>query len=108
MYGEDTFKPPALQYSFGIKAKQEVVPLGMFQEITGLLGSMITSMMVALVLVKHRLKKVAKEYGEDLATDIIITLEELDSPAFTCLGHAPKLTDSSFNSLSEKRRKKTV
>ena len=48
------------------------------------------------------------ELEEDLATDIILTLEELDDPAWTRLGHTLTLPASSFNSLSEKRREEAV
>ena len=52
MCSEDAFKPPALPYCFGTKAKQEDTALVQIQEITGLLGSAITSAMVALASVR--------------------------------------------------------
>ena len=47
-------------------------------------------------------------WGEDLAADIVLALEELDGPASTRLGHALRPAASSFNSLSEKQRKEAV
>ena len=84
--------------------KYEDIPLVQIQDIAGLLGGAITSSMVALTLVRQRLQQAATELGKDLTMDIILALEELDSPASTHLGHALRLVASSFNSLSEKRR----
>ena len=64
--------------------------------------------MVALVLVRQHLHQAATELGENLATDNVIALKELDGPASTRLGHALRLAASSFNSLLEKCRKEAV
>ena len=108
MYGEEAFKPPAHPYCFHTKAKEDDVPLVQIEEIEGLLGGIVTSIMVALASVWQRLLQAGTEAGEDVTTDIVLALEELDSPASTHLGHALRLTASSFNSLSEKRRKEAV
>ena len=52
MYGRDTFKPPALPYCFGTKAKREDIPLVQIQDTAGMLQGAITSMMVLLALVR--------------------------------------------------------
>ena len=74
MYGEDAFKPPALPYCFGTKAKQEDAALVQIQEIAGLLGGAITSPMEALTLVRQHLQQTATELGEDLANEIVLAL----------------------------------
>ena len=91
MCSEDAFKPPALPYCFGTKAKHEDAALVQIQEITGLPGGVITSTMVALMLVRQYLQQPATELGEDLTADIVFTLKELDGPASTRIGHASKL-----------------
>ena len=64
--------------------------------------------MVALALVRQWLQQAATELGEDLTADTVLTLEEEDGPASTQMGHALRLTASTFNSLSEKQRKEAV
>ena len=64
--------------------------------------------MVALVLVRQCLQQAATELGEDLTTDIVLTLKELDGPASTRLGHALRSAASLFNSLSDKCMKEAV
>ena len=68
----------------------------------------MTSTIVALASVRQQLQQAVTDLGEDLTTDIILTLEELDSPALTCLDDALILAASSFNSLSEEHRKEAV
>ena len=108
MYGKDIFKPLALPYCFATQARQEDVPMVHIQEISGLLGEAITSTMVALALVWWKLQHAATELGENLTKDTVLAVDELDGPILTCLGHALRLIASSFNSLSEKRRKEEV
>ena len=63
MYGKDAFKTPVLPYCFGTKVKQEDTPLVQIQEIAGLLGGAITSIIVALALVRQHLQQAATELG---------------------------------------------
>ena len=97
-YGRNVLQPFALPDCFGTKAKQEDSPLVQIQHIVGLLGGAITSIMVALASVWQRLQQAATQLGEDLTT-------HSPCPASPCLGHALKFMASSFNSLSEKRKK---
>ena len=83
MHGEDAFTPPALPCCFGTRLKQEDTALVQIQEIAQLLGAAIIFTMVALVSVRQWLQQVAMELGEDLTTDIMFTLEELNGPAST-------------------------
>ena len=108
MYSEDAFKPSSQTYCFSTKAKQEDAALVQIQERAGLLRIAITSTMVALTSAKWHLQQAAMELGDDLTTDIILTLKELDGPASTRLGHALRLAASSFNSLLKKYRKEAV
>ena len=96
MYGEDEFKPPALPYCFGTKAKQNDAALVYIQEIAGPLGGTIILTMVALASVRQHPQQAATELGEDLTTDNVLDLEELDGPVPTRLGHALRLAASSF------------
>ena len=64
--------------------------------------------MGVLASVGQWLQQAATELGEDLATDIILNLEELDGPASSRLDYTLRLPASSFNSLSEKQRQEAV
>ena len=96
MYGEDTFKSPALPYCFGTKVKQEDVALVQIQEILGLMGGNhpYNGGSMALASLRQRLQQAATELGEDLVSDIVLTLRELDVPASTHFGHALGLMSS--------------
>ena len=106
MYNKDTFKPPALPYCFGTKAKQKNVFLVQIQKIAGLLEGAITSMMVALASVRQWLQQVATELGKDLPMDIFLAGEELDGPASMGLGHALRLLPSALNSFKRRGEKR--
>ena len=54
------------------------------------------------------MQQAATELGEDLATDIVLALEELDGTALTHLGHVLRLTTSSFNALVTEESKRIV
>ena len=56
MYSKDAFKPPALPYCFGTHVKQEDTKLVQIQEVTGLLGGAITSILQVLASVRQRLQ----------------------------------------------------
>ena len=86
--GEDAFKPPALWYCFSAQEKQEDMLLVQIQDIARLLGRAIISTIVTLASVRHRLQQAATELGENLTTDKVLALEELDGPVLTHLGNA--------------------
>ena len=58
--------PQTLPYYFGTKAKQKDAALVKIQESASPLGGAITSMMLALALVRQRLQQAVTELGEDL------------------------------------------
>ena len=65
-------------------------------------------MMVALTLVRKHSQQAATELGEELTTDIVLALYELDGPASAWLGDALRLAATSVNSLLEKWREEVV
>ena len=64
--------------------------------------------MVALPFARQRLQQAATNLASDFTSEIVLAIEDLDGMASTRLGHALHLAASSFNSLSEKRRKRVV
>ena len=50
------------------------------------------------------MQQTTTELGEDLVEHVVLALKEMDSPAFPHLGHSLRLSASSFNSLSQKRK----
>ena len=64
--------------------------------------------MVDLASVHHKLQQVAPDLGENLTVDVVLDLNEMDGPAPTHPRHTLRMSARFFNSLSEKRRKKTV
>ena len=74
------------------------------QEVAGLLGGAITSTMLALASVRLRLQQAAIDLGQEMATEVVLVIQEMDGVASTQLGHALHLADISFNSLSKERR----
>ena len=72
MYSKDAFNPTPLPHCFSNTVKQGDIPLVLIQEIIGLVGGTITSMMVALAPVRKELQQAATEVGKDLAMDIVL------------------------------------
>ena len=101
MYGDDTFKSLVIPYCFRTKIKKEDAQLVQTEEVAGLLWAAIISMMVALAFVRQRLQHAGTNLGQNLASKVILGMEELDVAASTNLGHALCLAVSSFNILSE-------
>ena len=76
------------------------------QEVAGLLGGTIASMMVTLASVRQRLQETATDPGPELASEmvfaseVVLAIKELDCMISTRLGYALHLIASSFNSKS--------
>ena len=103
MYGEDGFQVLVLSYCFETHIKQEDAQLVQIEEVAGLLMVVITSTMVELASFRQRLQHIATDWGQEMASKVILSIEELDGKASTYLEHAMHLVASYFNSLSEKK-----
>ena len=64
--------------------------------------------MITFASVKQRLQHAATDLSQEMVSDVILVIDLLDGAAVACLGHALHLVVSSFNSLSEKRRKEAA
>ena len=57
-----------------------------YQEVGGLLAGAITSSMVALAFARQRLQQTATDLGTELASEVVLVIEEVDCVASTRLG----------------------
>ena len=78
------------------------------KEVAGLLDGTITSKIIALASVKQRLQQAATDLRQEMATEVVLAIEELDGAASTCFEHALHLAATLSNSVSKKRRKDAV
>ena len=102
---KDVFKPLALPCCFSTYIKQEDAQLVQIQEAAGLHGGAITSTMMALTSAWQTIQQTAIYHIQELATETVVTIEELKGPALTQLGHVLGPAACSFNNLSDKRWK---
>ena len=104
MYTEDTFKPLALPYCFGMHIKQEDTQVMQIQEVVmrhNCINIDVTCFSLAVSLAMTDL-------GQEFSMDVKITIGELDRAACTWIEHVLHLASSSFNGFSDERRKEAV
>ena len=105
VYWEDAFKPPAFHTVLGLRLSKRI-PTGPDRRYSRVTRGTITITMVPLA--SDKMQQAITWLGEELVANVILIIKELDRPALTHLSHTMWLVVSSYNTLSENRRKETV